>query len=178
MKSQQFNKFFLPKTEKNVEKILILGKKSPYDSYHTKFSKRESTKPLSIKILLIPFTEGMGEMSHKQQNLICSFAKWPSCRVTVRLNCMLYSTILLLLSYRLTVETSLIWIAVLRKQVDFLTVYLSCMRHLHINYFFPTFVILAAYVCHYFQSTLSTKGNELFNNSIEMKYSGDNFEAV
>lgn len=70
MKSQQFNKFFLAKTEKNVEKILILGKKSPYDSYHTKFSKRESTKPLSIKILLIPFTEGMGEMSHKQQNLI------------------------------------------------------------------------------------------------------------
>ena len=112
------------------------------------------------------------------QYIVCSFAKWPSCRVTVRLNCMRYSTILLLLSDRLTVETSLIWIAVLRKQVDFLTVYLSCMRHLHINYFFPTFVILAAFVCHYFQSTLSTKGNESFNNSIEMKYSGDHFEAV
>ena len=52
------------------------------------------------------------------------------------------------------------------------------MRHLHINYFLPTFVILAAFVCHYFQLTLSTNGNELFNNSIEMKYSGDNFEAV
>lgn len=112
------------------------------------------------------------------QYIVCSFAKWPSCRVTVRLNGMLYSRILLLLSDRLTVENSFIWIAVLRKQVDFLTVYLSCMRHLHINYFFPTFVVLAAFVCHYFQSTLSTKGNELFNNSIEMKYSGDNFEAV
>ena len=52
------------------------------------------------------------------------------------------------------------------------------MRHLHVNYFFPTFVIVAAFVCHYFQSTLSIKGNEIFNNSIEMKYSGDNFEAV
>ena len=112
------------------------------------------------------------------QYIVCSFAKWPSCRVTVRLNGMLYSRILLLLSDRLTVENSFIWIAVLRKQVDFLTVYLSCMRHLHINYFLPTFVILAAFVCHYFQLTLSTNGNELFNNSIEMKYSGDNFEAV
>ena len=50
--------------------------------------------------------------------------------------------------------------------------------HLHISYFFPTFVILAAFVCHYFQSTRYTKGNEFFNNFIEMKYSGDNFEAV
>ena len=92
------------------------------------------------------------------QYIVCSFAKCPSCRVTVRLNGMLYSRILFLLSDRLTVKNSFIWIAVLRKQVDVLTVYLSCMRHLHTNYFFPTFVILAAFVCHYFQSTRSTKG--------------------
>ena len=92
------------------------------------------------------------------QYIVCSFAKWPSCRVTVRLNGMLFSRILLLLSDRLTVETSLIWIAVLRKQVDFLTVYLSCMRHLHIKYFFPTFVILAAFCLSLFSINTFYKG--------------------
>ena len=53
MKSQQFNKLFLPKTEKNAEKIFILEKKKqhqqqPVDQFHTKFSNRESTKPRSI----------------------------------------------------------------------------------------------------------------------------------
>ena len=56
--------------------------------------------------------------------------------------------------------------AVLRKQVDVLTVYFSCMRHLHTNYFFPTFVILAAFVCHYFQSTRSTKEGMNYRNEI------------
>ena len=53
MKSQQFNKLFLPKTEKNAEKMFILEKKKqhqqqPVDQFHTKFSNRESTKPRSI----------------------------------------------------------------------------------------------------------------------------------
>ena len=54
MKSQQFNKLFLPKTEKNAEKMFILEKKKkqqqqqPVDPFHTKFSNRESTKPRSI----------------------------------------------------------------------------------------------------------------------------------
>ena len=64
------------------------------------------------------------------QYIVCSFAKCPSCRVTVRLIGMLYTWILFLSSDRLTVENSPIWMAVLRKQVDVLTVYFSCMTHL------------------------------------------------
>ena len=191
MKSQQFNNLFLPKTEKNAEKMFILEKKKNNNTNNNQSTsfiqsfltvKAPNLGPYQDTTNTISRRDGRNESQTAKFNflqyIVCSFAKWPSCRVTVRLNGMLYSRILLLLSDRLIVENSFIWIAVLRKQVDFLTVYLSCMRHLHINYFFPTFVVLAAFVCHYFQSTLSTKGNELFNNSIEMKYSGDNFEAV
>lgn len=62
------------------------------------------------------------------QYIVCSFAKCPSCRVTVRLNGILYSRILFLLSDRLTVKNSFIWIAVLRKQVDVLT---DCVLQLY-----------------------------------------------
>lgn len=92
------------------------------------------------------------------QYIVCSFAKCPSCRVTVKLNGMLYSRILFLLTDWLTVENSFIWIAVLRKQVDVLNVSFSCMRHLHINYFFPTFVILAAFFLSLFSINTFDKG--------------------
>ena len=119
MKSQQFNKLFLPKTEKNAEKMFILEKKNnTNNNQSTSFiqsfltEKAPNRGPYQDTTNTIYRRDGRNESQtakfNSLQYIVCSFAKWPSCRVTVRLNGMLYSRILLLLSDRLTVETSLI----------------------------------------------------------------------
>ena len=60
-------------------------------------------------------------------------------------------------------EISSIWIAALQRQVDASTVYFSCIVHLH------------RYFCPIFRPPLLNVGNPY---AIEMKYSGDVFEAV
>ena len=86
MKSQQFNKLFLPKTEKNAEKMFILEKKKqhqqqPVDQFRQSFltEKAPNRGPYQDTTNTISRRDGRNESQTAKFNflqyIVCSFAK-------------------------------------------------------------------------------------------------------
>ena len=114
--------------------------KKPLTSQNFKYSKTkyEVFQPKKDQTTVqVTIQEGMGEMSHKQQNLVLTsslqFRKnYQSSlrRVAVRFGDRLLKQFFPLVQL-VNCEISIIWMAVLRRQVNAYTVYFSCIMHLH-----------------------------------------------
>lgn len=68
-----------------------------------------------LNILLLPFHEGMAEISHEQHNQILTNAHYATLQLDL---VAIYASNFFLFWGQLTVENSLIWIAELRRQID------------------------------------------------------------
>jgi len=118
---------------------------------------------------LSPFQEGMGEINHQSNKLFNSYGFAMQKKIinvhydAVRFSDTLHEHFFSLVQL-VNCEISFIWIAVLWKQVDAWTVYLSCIMHLH-----KYFCYFCCFCLTFFNQYYLKKKNALLN-TIEMIY--------
>lgn len=175
MKSKQLARTFFQKKFRKTFVLVRTKKCWPFRTYFKQNMKFPNWNYQTVVQVTISIKNRRNELLRQQIKLIpTSFQSNVHYRVVVvRFSATLVDHVFLL-CIRLPVGFFFHLNNSIEKQVAALTFYFSCIIHLH-KYFFATFVIFLSCL---FPINTYYEENALFSNSIELKYSGNVFEAV